>query len=230
MAAGDHHESHPFAAPIVRSPQTLPANRLPLDASAAVDLRSREAGKPVAYYSQDFCWEDLRSEVESNAVQCHVVHSSQDCEASIGPVDFAAIKQKSRKNGVEAEDSAQQLSRCAHGASQDESRGVNGASLGVNRASESSSVDGASQGGSWGVNWVSHCESRVNGASRSECLKGQSGETVPEGRAWEVFHTRHTTAQFFKERRYLLEEFPALKRGPLKILEVSRETPGHATW
>jgi hypothetical protein len=226
MAAGDCHESHPFAAPIERSPQNLPANFLPSDAFAAVDSKSREAGKPVAYYSQDFCWEDLRSEVESNAVQCHVVHSSQESEASTGPVNFAAIKQKARKNGAEAVDSAWQLSRGVHGANQDESRGVNGASpdesRSVNRASQSESwgVDGASQGGSWGVNGVSHCESRVKGASRSECLKGQSGETVPEGRAWEVFHTRHTTAQFFKERRYLLEEFPELKRGPLKILEV----------
>ncbi|CAI9091450.1 OLC1v1026492C3 [Oldenlandia corymbosa var. corymbosa] len=39
--------------------------------------------------------------------------------------------------------------------------------------------------------------------------------------AWNKFHSRHSTGKFFKERRYLLKEFPELAcRGHSKVLEV----------
>lgn len=40
--------------------------------------------------------------------------------------------------------------------------------------------------------------------------------------AWERFHTRHSTGKFFKERRYLLKEFPELLQCDenCKVLEV----------
>ncbi|XP_012569881.1 tRNA N(3)-methylcytidine methyltransferase trm141 isoform X2 [Cicer arietinum] len=43
--------------------------------------------------------------------------------------------------------------------------------------------------------------------------------------AWKLFHTRHSSGKFFKERRYLLKEFPVLLSSPPnsypnKLLEV----------
>ncbi|KAI5398216.1 hypothetical protein KIW84_063850, partial [Lathyrus oleraceus] len=42
--------------------------------------------------------------------------------------------------------------------------------------------------------------------------------------AWKQFHTRHSSGKFFKERRYLLKEFPQLLSSPPnsnpKLLEV----------
>lgn len=50
------------------------------------------------------------------------------------------------------------------------------------------------------------------------------GPVTGEGQvaAWESFHRRHSRVTFFKERRYVLAEFPELARneGPLLILEV----------
>ncbi|CDO99971.1 unnamed protein product [Coffea canephora] len=43
-----------------------------------------------------------------------------------------------------------------------------------------------------------------------------------DSEAWNKFHTRHSTGKFFKERRYLLKEFPELAscRDYAKVLEV----------
>ncbi|KAJ3688890.1 hypothetical protein LUZ61_018054 [Rhynchospora tenuis] len=43
-----------------------------------------------------------------------------------------------------------------------------------------------------------------------------------EADSWRRFHRRHSTARFFKERRYLLKEFPELLSGQdlVKVLEV----------
>ncbi|XP_073127469.1 uncharacterized protein [Henckelia pumila] len=43
-----------------------------------------------------------------------------------------------------------------------------------------------------------------------------------DSEAWENFHSRHSTGKFFKERRYLLKEFPELAscEGDSKVLEV----------
>ncbi|XP_042462319.1 methyltransferase-like protein isoform X2 [Zingiber officinale] len=43
-----------------------------------------------------------------------------------------------------------------------------------------------------------------------------------EADAWRSFHRRHSAGKFFKERRYLLKEFPELIRisDPVKVLEV----------
>ncbi|GAB4836043.1 hypothetical protein Ancab_000960 [Ancistrocladus abbreviatus] len=49
-----------------------------------------------------------------------------------------------------------------------------------------------------------------------------SSSSSPDSRAWSNFHTRHSTGKFFKERRYLLKEFPELVSCPdySKVLEV----------
>ncbi|XP_047323003.1 tRNA N(3)-methylcytidine methyltransferase METTL6 isoform X2 [Impatiens glandulifera] len=43
-----------------------------------------------------------------------------------------------------------------------------------------------------------------------------------ESEAWNIFHARHATGKFFKERRYLLKEFPELMSSDeqLNVLEV----------
>ncbi|CAK9153050.1 unnamed protein product [Ilex paraguariensis] len=43
-----------------------------------------------------------------------------------------------------------------------------------------------------------------------------------DSEAWSQFHTRHCTGKFFKERRYLLKEFPELASSNeyRKVLEV----------
>lgn len=44
----------------------------------------------------------------------------------------------------------------------------------------------------------------------------------PSSEAWRSFHRRHASGKFFKERRYLLKEFPELlnSKGCAKVLEV----------
>ena len=44
----------------------------------------------------------------------------------------------------------------------------------------------------------------------------------PSSEAWRSFHRRHASGRFFKERRYLLKEFPELlnSKGCAKVLEV----------
>lgn len=52
----------------------------------------------------------------------------------------------------------------------------------------------------------------------SSCSKSQ-----PDSDAWKRFHIRHSSGKFFKERRYLLKEFPELvscKEENSKVLEV----------
>ncbi|XP_050143399.1 uncharacterized protein LOC126619159 isoform X2 [Malus sylvestris] len=51
----------------------------------------------------------------------------------------------------------------------------------------------------------------------------QSRSSAADGsHAWNSFHHRHSSGKFFKERRYLLEEFPELVnwKGNSKVLEV----------
>ncbi|KAF5739551.1 methyltransferase-like protein 6 [Tripterygium wilfordii] len=50
----------------------------------------------------------------------------------------------------------------------------------------------------------------------------QQQEAEEDAQAWKLFHIRHSTGRFFKERRYLLKEFPELvSRGELStLLEV----------
>ncbi|KAJ0970283.1 hypothetical protein J5N97_023160 [Dioscorea zingiberensis] len=55
------------------------------------------------------------------------------------------------------------------------------------------------------------------------CSSSSSPSLSPcEADAWRSFHRRHSSGKFFKERRYLLEEFPELARcdGFAKVLEV----------
>ncbi|GMG99586.1 hypothetical protein Nepgr_001426 [Nepenthes gracilis] len=49
-----------------------------------------------------------------------------------------------------------------------------------------------------------------------------SSPDYSDASAWSRFHTRHSTGKFFKERRYLLKEFPELVSRPdcSKVLEV----------
>ncbi|KAL3523714.1 hypothetical protein ACH5RR_016548 [Cinchona calisaya] len=49
-----------------------------------------------------------------------------------------------------------------------------------------------------------------------------SKDSVEDSQAWNKFHTCHSTGKFFKERRYLLKEFPELAscRDYSKVLEV----------
>ncbi|GAB2211435.1 hypothetical protein Droror1_Dr00024748 [Drosera rotundifolia] len=49
-----------------------------------------------------------------------------------------------------------------------------------------------------------------------------AGAISAESRAWSEFHTRHSSGKFFKERRYLLKEFPELVSCPdhSMVLEV----------
>lgn len=130
---------------------------------------SKASPKPVAYYCQDFAWEELQKTVESNAELSHAWSTSVGDSLAIGSRAslFDGAREQCRESVVES-------------------------SLAARR--ESSSVKRAGH--------------KVTGG------------TLPNGQAWEGFHTNHTTARFFKERRYLLEEFPELKAGRLKILEV----------
>lgn len=54
--------------------------------------------------------------------------------------------------------------------------------------------------------------------------KSQSSHSESEAdvEAWKQFHNRHSSGRFFKERRYLLKEFPELLSCPpnSKLLEV----------
>eukprot|EP00897_Mesotaenium_endlicherianum_P008884 jgi/Mesen1/8023/ME000426S07170 len=59
------------------------------------------------------------------------------------------------------------------------------------------------------------------------------GEEGHSPAAWDAFHTRHSQARFFKERRYLTKEFPdlvAAQRGgaPVTVLEVGCGTASTA--
>ncbi|KMZ70350.1 Methyltransferase [Zostera marina] len=52
-----------------------------------------------------------------------------------------------------------------------------------------------------------------------------SSSSTSDSEAWRTFHRRHSTGRFFKERRYLLNEFPDLvdragRIGSTKVLEV----------
>ncbi|CAI0464715.1 unnamed protein product [Linum tenue] len=50
----------------------------------------------------------------------------------------------------------------------------------------------------------------------------QREEETRDSKAWQSFHVRHSAGKFFKERRYLLKEFPELASSPKfsKVLEV----------
>ncbi|XP_015694482.1 tRNA N(3)-methylcytidine methyltransferase METTL6 isoform X2 [Oryza brachyantha] len=48
-----------------------------------------------------------------------------------------------------------------------------------------------------------------------------TSQPPPSSDAWRSFHRRHTSGKFFKERRYLLKEFPELNsKGSENVLEV----------
>ncbi|KAF0908737.1 hypothetical protein E2562_028360 [Oryza meyeriana var. granulata] len=49
-----------------------------------------------------------------------------------------------------------------------------------------------------------------------------TSQPPPSSEAWRSFHRRHTSGKFFKERRYLLKEFPELlnSKDSAKVLEV----------
>ncbi|CAM6033523.1 unnamed protein product [Sphagnum compactum] len=51
-------------------------------------------------------------------------------------------------------------------------------------------------------------------------VSGSSSDLSSESRAWQAFHTRHSKKLFFKERRYLVKEFPELLQGASCILEI----------
>ncbi|KAL2609402.1 hypothetical protein R1flu_027975 [Riccia fluitans] len=53
-------------------------------------------------------------------------------------------------------------------------------------------------------------------------VESRSNETVFSSSAWEAFHKKHSNALFFKERRYLVKEFPELISGSrdITVLEV----------
>jgi hypothetical protein len=60
-----------------------------------------------------------------------------------------------------------------------------------------------------------------------ESFSSSSSSQSPQSdvHAWKQFHTRHSTGKFFKERRYLLKEFPELlssspSNSNPKLLEV----------
>ncbi|KAL6526703.1 hypothetical protein OROGR_015793 [Orobanche gracilis] len=56
----------------------------------------------------------------------------------------------------------------------------------------------------------------------SENNANQNDEAQLDSAAWDKFHARHSTGKFFKERRYLLKEFPELAscKDKSKVLEV----------
>ncbi|GAQ89870.1 methyltransferase family protein [Klebsormidium nitens] len=129
-------------------------------------ISTKAPPKPVAYYCQDFAWEELQKVVESNAALSHAWSSSVEDDLAISNSTYHShgAREQCRESSLETRRS----------------------SSGVNRSG----------------------------------LIGTAGTALPHEHAWEGFHTKHTTARFFKERRYLLEEFPELKAGRLKILEV----------
>lgn len=53
-------------------------------------------------------------------------------------------------------------------------------------------------------------------------LESSTSSPVEDSQAWNKFHTRHSSGKFFKERRYLLKEFPELAScgDYCKVLEV----------
>ncbi|KAK6137751.1 hypothetical protein DH2020_028503 [Rehmannia glutinosa] len=56
----------------------------------------------------------------------------------------------------------------------------------------------------------------------SKQIANQNEEAQQDSKAWDKFHARHSTGKFFKERRYLLKEFPELAscEDHSKVLEV----------
>ncbi|KAF7143333.1 hypothetical protein RHSIM_Rhsim05G0175600 [Rhododendron simsii] len=56
----------------------------------------------------------------------------------------------------------------------------------------------------------------------SKSLSGSSSSPSHDSEAWNHFHARHSTGKFFKQRRYLLKEFPELLsfKEYAKVLEV----------
>ncbi|KAI3449037.1 hypothetical protein Pfo_005702 [Paulownia fortunei] len=56
----------------------------------------------------------------------------------------------------------------------------------------------------------------------SKKIANQNEEAQQDSEAWDKFHARHSTGKFFKERRYLLKEFPELAscKDYSKVLEV----------
>ncbi|KAK9292016.1 hypothetical protein L1049_019969 [Liquidambar formosana] len=62
-------------------------------------------------------------------------------------------------------------------------------------------------------NWEELKQEIENDSSlRYHLLQSESTTSSPsqDSEAWTMFHTRHSTGKFFKERRYLLKEFPEL--------------------
>ncbi|XP_059628490.1 uncharacterized protein LOC132271201 isoform X1 [Cornus florida] len=59
-------------------------------------------------------------------------------------------------------------------------------------------------------------------SSQPETIQFSPSLSSHDSQAWDNFHTRHSTGKFFKERRYLLKEFPELASCDenSKVLEV----------
>ncbi|KAH7865350.1 hypothetical protein Vadar_005474 [Vaccinium darrowii] len=62
----------------------------------------------------------------------------------------------------------------------------------------------------------------IGRSSSSQSLSGSSSSPSHDSEAWNNFHARHSSGKFFKERRYLLKEFPELLscNDYSKVLEV----------
>lgn len=61
-----------------------------------------------------------------------------------------------------------------------------------------------------------------NAAAEMDGVESSMSSSVEDSAAWNKFHARHATGKFFKERRYLLKEFPELAScgDYCRILEV----------
>ncbi|KAJ4969324.1 hypothetical protein NE237_016025 [Protea cynaroides] len=69
---------------------------------------------------------------------------------------------------------------------------------------------------------LSHRHHLLPFESSSSPFSSSSSSSANQSEAWKSFHNRHSTGRFFKERRYLLKEFPELLscHDYSKVLEV----------
>ncbi len=155
-----------------------------------------------AYYSRDFEWEALRQEVESSpgflSLDRHQIPSSVS-----GSLDLKGQRDFQTQQVQIAELDTLELGK----------RSLElGKGTGVPQSPRSSRLMSGSKLMSTGASATS------GSSSSSQC--SSSSALSSESRAWQAFHTRHSKKLFFKERRYLLKEFPELLQGARCILEI----------
>lgn len=155
-----------------------------------------------AYYSRDFEWEALRQEVESSPWFLSLDRNQKPASVS-GSLDLKGQKNFQTQQVQIAELDTLELGK----------RSLElGKGIGVPQRPRSSRLMSVSKLMSTGAS------ATAGSSSSSQC--SSSSALSSESRAWQAFHTRHSKKLFFKERRYLVKEFPELLQGASCILEI----------